>query len=249
MAGEIFIVEAAGWNVDTRRRGVFVAAHQRGDVVDALLLVLREYVADPAGKAALVATRFRDHRHIGRHGAVARARRLVVRKRRREGIGKAAGTIFDLALIVRLALDLVFGGDGGRLRGGEAGPAGIRKRAEGDQFQRMAGLADFTIDLEAALKLCTVELAERARERPLVRRRWRHFFLCPRRSAERSKRDGESEGGARAGHAIPHAFAGGGAGAPMGLPSRSTDSEIELGSGLVLSIFPSTGRITRKKTK
>src|SRR5207302_11163893 len=100
--------------------------HQRGDIVDALLLVLREYVTDPAGKTSLVTTRFRDYRHVGRHGAVACPRSLVVRKGRRESIGQAAGTIFDLALIVRLALDLVFGGDGGRLRGGEAGPTGIR---------------------------------------------------------------------------------------------------------------------------
>src|SRR5262249_18522914 len=45
------------------------------------------------------------------------------------------------------------------------------------------------------------------------------------------------------------AAAGGGAGAPIGLPSRNTDSEIEFGGGLVFSILPSTGRITRKNAK
>ena len=86
-----------------------------------------------------------------------------------------------------------------------------------------------------------------ARERPLVR-----GLLCKRRRGERGERDGESEDGARGGHGTPlqtFAPAGGGAGAPMSLPSRSTDSAIEFGSGLVLSTLPSTGRTTRKKAK
>src|SRR5499427_14560 len=62
VAGEIFIVEVAGRQGDARRRRVLVAMQQRGDVVDALLLVLREHIADPAGKAALVTARLGDHR-------------------------------------------------------------------------------------------------------------------------------------------------------------------------------------------
>src|SRR5262245_14315355 len=62
MAGKIFIVEAAGRKGDARRRRVLVAVQQRGKVVDALLLVLREHIADPAGEAALVTARLGDHR-------------------------------------------------------------------------------------------------------------------------------------------------------------------------------------------
>ena len=49
--------------------------------------------------------------------------------------------------------------------------------------------------------------------------------------------------------ALAVSLAGGGAGAPMGLPSANTDSVIEFGTGLVFSTLPSTGRITRKKAK
>src|SRR6516225_9284598 len=62
MAGEIFVVEAARRNGDARRRRVLVAVQQRSDVVDALLLVLREDIAHPAGKAALVTARLGDDR-------------------------------------------------------------------------------------------------------------------------------------------------------------------------------------------
>src|SRR5262249_9519737 len=177
VAGKVFVVEAGRWNGDACRRLVLIASRQCGDVVDALLLVLREYVADPARKAALVAARLSNHRHIGRDGAVARPRRLVVGKGRRGRVGGAAGAVRCLALIVGLALDLVFGGDGGRLRCGETGPTGSRERAERDQFDAVTDLADLAIDLEAALKLCAVELAERPRERPLIDGRRRRFVL------------------------------------------------------------------------
>src|SRR5215475_5809541 len=253
MAGKIFIVEAAGRKGDARRRRVPVAFHQRGEVVDALLLVLREDIADPAREAALVTARLGDHREIGRYGIVASTGGLVVGKRRRESIGQPAGAILDLALIVGLALDLVFGRDGGRLRNRKTGPARIGKRAERHQLEPMTDLADLAIDLEPALELRAVVFAERPRERPLVHGRRRRFVLLRQdRRGERGEPNAESEDGARDGHGVPlQAFApaGGGAGAPMGLPSGSTDSEIEFGSGLVLSTLPSTGRITRKKAK
>src|SRR5262249_25560855 len=62
MTGEIFIVEAARRNGDARRRRVLVALQQRSDVVDALLLVLREHIAHPAREAALVSARLGDDR-------------------------------------------------------------------------------------------------------------------------------------------------------------------------------------------
>src|SRR5262249_16602552 len=109
----------------------------------------------------------------------------------------------------------------------------------------MTDLADLAIDLEPALELRAVVFAERSRERPLVHGRRRRFVLLRQdRRAERGEPNAESEDGARDGHGVPlQAFAPAGGGA--GAPSRSTDSEIEFGSGLVLSTLPSTGRITR----
>src|SRR5262249_42274042 len=60
--GGKFIVGGAGAGGGGRRRRVLVAFQQRGDVVDALLLVLREDIAHPAGKAALVTARLGDNR-------------------------------------------------------------------------------------------------------------------------------------------------------------------------------------------
>ena len=80
-----------------------------------------------------------------------------------------------VALIVGLALDLVFGRDGRGLRGGETGAARFGQRAERDQLQAVTDLADLAIDLEAALQLAFVEFAERAGERPLLPRRLRCF--------------------------------------------------------------------------
>jgi len=111
------------------------------------------------------------------------------------------GTILDLALIVGLALDLIFGRDGGRLRDRQTGPTRIGKRAERDQLQPVTDLADLAVDLEPALELCAVVFAERPRERPLVHGRRRRFLLL--RQRRRGERDGESEDGARGGHGVP----------------------------------------------
>src|SRR5262249_52557313 len=101
---------------------------------------------------------------IWRHGVVTRAGGLIIGERRRERIGEAAGAILDVALLVGLAFDLVFGGDGGRLRGRENPSTRIRQRAGGDQFQGVTHLADLALDLEATLELPAVELAERPGE-------------------------------------------------------------------------------------
>src|SRR5262249_25333169 len=47
----------------------------------------------------------------------------------------------------------------------------------------------------------------------------------------------------------PYEFGGGGADPAAETPCLSTDSEIELGSGLVFSNSPISGRITKKKAK
>ena len=94
-------------------------------------------------------------------------------ERRREMVGRPAGALEHLALIVRAVLDLVFGGDRRRLRLGEAGPAGsarLRNASSSSQWQIGADLA---VDLEAALQLRLVEFAERAGERPFLPRRRR----------------------------------------------------------------------------
>src|SRR5262249_56162968 len=95
-------------------------------------------------------------------GVGGRAGRWGVGKGGGESVGEPARAILALALIVRLALDLVFGGDSGGLRGRETGPAGICQRAERDQFQPVTNLADLAVDVEPALQVCAGEFPERS---------------------------------------------------------------------------------------
>jgi hypothetical protein len=129
-----------------------------------LFLILREHVAHPAREAALEAARFCDDGQVGRHGIVARARCLLVGERRREVIGEPGGARLDLALIVGLGRDLVFGRNGRGLWDREAGSARLRQCAERHQLQAVTDLADFAVDLEPALELPAIEFAERSRE-------------------------------------------------------------------------------------
>src|SRR5262249_58767583 len=76
----------------------------------------------------------------------------------------------DLALVVGV-LDLVLGRDRLDLRLAEAWTAGLGEVAERQQLEAVTVLADVVIDLEAALQLGAVVSAERAGERPFVRRR------------------------------------------------------------------------------
>ena len=71
----------------------------------------------------------------GSRAAIGGARRLLVRERRREIIGRPAGPLEHLALVVRAVLDLVVGGERRRLRLGIAGTAGIGEVAERDVVQ------------------------------------------------------------------------------------------------------------------
>ena len=114
------------------------------------------------------------------------AGRLLVGERRGKAIGQdGLRTVIDVALVVRRSLDLVFSRNRFSLRRGKFRAALLREIAERNERERVAVLADFAIDLETALQLATVILAEWAGEAPLHRRRLRTFvFLRRRRRAQ-----------------------------------------------------------------
>ena len=238
MAGEIFIVVAALRQNEALRR-VLVAIEIGGDVIRAVLLVLRDHVEHEPGKASAVAARLGQRRHVGRGDAVGRLRRKFIRERRREMVRQPAGPLDRIAEIVEV-LDLVFGRHRLGLRLAETGTARVRQIAEREHVHRMAVRADLAVDLETALQLRLVVFSERAGERPF-QPRWRHLLgqLCGRGQRHGGQRTGEDKGedGALYVHDHPHALA------------PRTDSEIEFGSGLVFSKMPSSGRTIRKKAK
>src|SRR4029077_3608896 len=96
---------------------------------------------------------------------------LLVRERRREIVGGPARPLEHVAGVVRTVLDLVFGGESGRLRRRISGTAGFGEIAECDVGQAVTGRADFLVDLQAALQRSTIVLAKGPRERPLLRGR------------------------------------------------------------------------------
>src|SRR5437660_10149793 len=149
----IFVVEAARWEREACRRIGFIPLEQRRYVVGTLLLILRDQVERPVREPPLEPARLGNNGKVWRDRIVARARRLIVREGWREIIGQPAGALEHFALVVGPILDLVFGRDGLRLRGGKAGPTWVREIAEGDQLQAVADRAHLAIDLEAALEL------------------------------------------------------------------------------------------------
>jgi hypothetical protein len=107
------------------------------------------------------------------------------------------------------------------------------------------------------LQLGTVKFSERAGERPLQRRRLRRCMLVLSDGSlpchgQHPGSENESGNCALDGHDRSHldtTDVGGGAEAPIGTPSRNTDSVMELGSGFVFSKMPSSGRMRRKCAK
>ena len=77
-------------------------------------------------------------------------------------IGKPAGALEHLALIVGAVLNLVFAGDGCRLRLGEVRSTGIGEVAERDQLEAVTGRTNLAVDLEPALQLRLIVHAERS---------------------------------------------------------------------------------------
>src|SRR5262249_56199892 len=100
--------------------------------------------------------------------AVDETGRLLVGKRRRETVSRPAGSLEHVALIVGPVLDLVLRRNRRDLRSGEFRPALLAEIAERQQRKAVTGLADVVIDLEAALELAAIELAEWADRKSVV---------------------------------------------------------------------------------
>ena len=166
------------------------------DIVRAVLLVHREGVDDEPRKAPFVAARLGEVGHVGWQLAAERgAGGLVVRERRREGIGNLARSLKHLALIVRTVGDLERGGNGGGLRLGKGRPVGIGQIAERQEFEAVAVRANLAVNLEAALQLRRIVGTERTGKRPMLpRRRIRLLRRCQcraggQRSCQREAQD------------------------------------------------------------
>ncbi len=81
-------------------------------------------------------------------------------------VGRPARTLEHFAHVVRAVRDHVIGRDRGDLRSGKFRPAFLAEIAERQQLQAVTPLANVVIDLEAALELTGIVLAEHACERP-----------------------------------------------------------------------------------
>src|SRR5262249_57296644 len=95
------------------------------------------------------------------------ARRLLVGIGRGNAVGQHGWTLVDLALLVGNVVHLVIVAGkrlDGRLR--ERRPARLHEVAEVQASDAMAALANLCIDLETALQLRFVKLAEGAAKRP-----------------------------------------------------------------------------------
>ena len=249
MAGEILVPERPLRQRHAGRR-VFVTGQIRGDIVDARLLVLLERVKDEAGEADLVAARLGNHGKVRWQRAIETgASRLLVRIGGRNGIGKPRRPLEHLAAVVGAVSDAILARDGPCLRLGEAGPARLRQRAERHELHAVAGAAHLAIDLEAALQLAAIELAEGSRKRPRLARRQRLALLGSKHSVRTGEHRGNREQGKNAHQPLPS-----GAATPPAVTGAppfffSTASEIELGSGRGVSMKPNSGRTTKKCAK
>ena len=212
------------------------------------------------GKAALVGAGLRHQREIRRRLAAIRRRGgILVRERRREAVGRAAGPLEHVAGIVRPVLDLVFGRERANLRLGEFRPAGLGEVAEGDIAQAVAGGADLPVDLEArAAAAPRSNLPNGPWKLQFELRRDRGLAGGERRSRKAEKGGGDEENAldhdAVRPQRSPQPLDCGAAVAPAGIPDPPfctpiTDSRIEFGSGSGLSNKPSSGRTIRKWAK
>src|SRR6185437_15933764 len=196
-----------------------------------------------------VGPRLDDQRLVGRERAVERgARRLLVRERRDELVGRATRPLKHLARVVGTVGHLL--GRGKRLdlrfaiTDAAARPVGAEV-AVMQQVHRMAARADLLVDLEAALRCGAVEGAERPGEGPAYLGR-RHLLLgIGAKAGERQAGDRKGE----ASEAAHHGFSIGRepAGAMRPPPLAVTASLMLVGSGSGRSTLPSTH--IRKKWK
>src|SRR5262249_36727294 len=164
-----------------------------------------------------------------------------------------------LALLVRSVRDLVFGRDRFCLRGGKSRTAWLGEVAERHQREAMTSLADFAVDLEAALQLCLVVHAERPGERPFDPR-WRLRFLgapppspgpapaSPHPPARPRPAPGRGSSSPAPSPPPPPPYHRSGAAAPLATAAapgalRAMASLIDAGSGFGRSNKPSSGRM------
>ncbi|ENN87929.1 hypothetical protein RHSP_49317 [Rhizobium freirei PRF 81] len=179
---EIRVVVRVLRHLEAGRR-FFIAGQQRVDIVRAAFLVLGEDIEDELREAAFDFARLGKQRHIRRHSpVVGSSSSLVVRERRVEMVRRNCLASEHLTLGVRPVLHFVVGCKGLHLG---FRIAEIAQRTVGHQLHRVAGGTDFRIDLEAALKLRLVIVAERAGEGPmllarLLQRIMRRLGFCGR---------------------------------------------------------------------
>src|SRR5262249_59428028 len=102
--------------------------------------------------------------------------REFIRERRRESICETTEAFSWFTLIVKI-LDLILRGNCRCLRFREARTTWIGQVAESQHLYRVADLADFLVNLEAALELSLVVTAERAGKRPLLHWRGRRVVV------------------------------------------------------------------------
>src|SRR5690606_27530459 len=145
-----------------------------------------------------------------------------------------------VAIFVRPVNDLVFSGKRTNLRFAEFRTTLLSQVTEGNQLHAMARRTDFLVDLIAALKLCLVELAERAGEGPALKRRLQ--FRIARRLCRHSDRNC-SDGKCKSDYPHDQALA------PAASSLPSTDSVMLEGSGFGLSSNPTIGMTSRKCAK
>src|SRR4029077_9836916 len=142
-AGGRFVIVRA-WRQREVLGRVGIAVEDGVDVVGAILLIIDEGVDDELREPPFVGARLGEHRHVGRQLAAERgACRLVVRERRREMVGKGAGPLEHLALVVGAVGHLILGRDRSGLSFGEAGATRIGEIAERQQFYAVAGGGNF----------------------------------------------------------------------------------------------------------
>ena len=143
----------------------------------------------------LVAARLGEHRHVGRNAAAIRElRHLHIGEGLRKRIGRAAGALEHLAVVVGAVRHLELGGERLDLAFGEFGAARIGEVAEMHVLHGMAVRADLAVDLVAALKLRRIVDAEGASEAPGLalgdlRHEGRAFVLRESREARRAAQE------------------------------------------------------------
>ena len=184
-------------------------------------------------------TRLGDQRQVRRQGTtIGGPCGLRVGIRRRETVRDTARTIKHFTIVIRTIGHLILGSKSLRFffRISES-----REMTEADQPHRMAGCADFLVDLISTLQGSLVIGAEQAVERPVHGRRMRGITGC---ISIPTKADAGDESKCRdkfTHYAFSIGLAAAAAEAPAP-PPFNTDAEIDSGRGFGRSNQPTSGR-------